>query len=99
MVAQVDEDQIAMIALAMDPAGKPDLGPNSGRSERAASVRAVGVHGKFLKDSKVSAREATERRVLSSLGGIEGLPALSTPRQTGYSIGQSWFVTPPKISI
>ncbi len=47
MVAQIDEDQIAMIALAMDPAGEPDLLADIGQSERAASVRAVGVHGEF----------------------------------------------------
>ena len=47
MVAQVDEDQVAMIALAMDPAGEPDLLADIGQSERAASVRAVGVHGEF----------------------------------------------------
>src|SRR5690348_3083140 len=40
----------------------------------------------FLKDSKVSARQATESRALSRLGRPGASPALSRPRQTRYSI-------------
>jgi superfamily I DNA/RNA helicase len=38
MVAQVDEDQPAMVALAMDPAGEADCGAGIGRAKRAAGV-------------------------------------------------------------
>jgi hypothetical protein len=47
MVPEIDEDQIAMIALAMDPAGEPGRMADIGQSERAAGVRAVGMHGEF----------------------------------------------------
>ncbi len=44
VVAQVDEDQPAMVPLAMDPAGKPDGLAGVGGAKRAAGVGAVGVH-------------------------------------------------------
>ena len=44
VVAQVDEDQPAVIALAVDPARQPDGLAGVGGAKRAAGVGAVGVH-------------------------------------------------------
>jgi hypothetical protein len=44
MVAQVDEEHAAMIALAVDPAGEPDLGADIAGAELAAIVGPVRVH-------------------------------------------------------
>jgi hypothetical protein len=44
MIAQVDEDEIAMIALAMDPSRDADGLSGMGGAQRAASVSAIGVH-------------------------------------------------------
>ena len=44
MVAQVDEQQSAVIADAMAPAGKPDVGAILGEGERAAGMGAVTMH-------------------------------------------------------
>ena len=45
MVAQVDEQQTAMVALAMHPAGQASRRPGVGGTQRAAGMGAVGVHG------------------------------------------------------
>ena len=44
MIAQIDEDEIAMIALAMDPARDPDSLAGVARSDLATFMGAVGVH-------------------------------------------------------
>ncbi len=44
MVAQIDEQQIAMVALAMHPARQANLGPDVLGPELAAIVGAIGVH-------------------------------------------------------
>src|SRR6185437_8860810 len=44
MVAQVDEEQLPMIALAMNPAGEPDGGAGIAEAELAASMGSVSVH-------------------------------------------------------
>ena len=47
VVAQVDEQQVAVVALAMDPAGQADASAAGvGEAQRAAGVRAIGVHGR-----------------------------------------------------
>ena len=45
MIAQVDEQHAAMVADAVAPAGKAHGLPDLGEAERAASVRAVSMHG------------------------------------------------------
>ena len=45
MIAQVDEDQVAMIALAVHPSGHAHLIADFGRGKSAASMSAIGVHG------------------------------------------------------
>ena len=44
VVAQVDEQQLAVIALAVDPPGQPDLLADVGRAQLAAVVGAIGMH-------------------------------------------------------
>ena len=45
MVAQIDEQHAAMIALAMHPAGQADLAAHVGGAQLGAGVRTIGVHG------------------------------------------------------
>ena len=52
MVAQIDEQHAAVVADAMAPAGKPDLGADVARAERAAGVGAVAVHVQFRQGVK-----------------------------------------------
>jgi len=48
MVAQVDEEHPAMIALAVDPARQPHRLADVGGAQLCASMGAVGVHGRGL---------------------------------------------------
>ena len=52
MVAQIDEQQIAVVALAMDPARELDPLADMGRAELSAIVGTIGVHdqGTFAVD-------------------------------------------------
>jgi len=45
MVAQIDEEQLPVVALAMDPAREPDGRAGIGEAELAARMGSVGVHG------------------------------------------------------
>src|SRR3546814_3705145 len=47
MIAQVDEDQVAMIPLAVHPTGHPHLIADLRRRKGAAGVGAIGMHGVF----------------------------------------------------
>ena len=62
-VAQVHEQQAAVVALAVDPAREADGAADIGAAERAAIVCAVGVHGIRARLAKV-AREWNERASL-----------------------------------
>ena len=44
VVAQVDEQQTAVVPLPVHPAGQADRGAGVGSAKRAAGVRAIGVH-------------------------------------------------------
>ena len=44
MIAQIDEQNAAMVALPVNPAGKPHCLANFGRRKLCASVGSVGVH-------------------------------------------------------
>ena len=44
MVAQVDEQQLAMIALLVDPSGQTDFGAHVGFAQGAAVMGTIGVH-------------------------------------------------------
>jgi hypothetical protein len=50
MVAQIDEQQTAMIAPPIDPAGQPDAAADVLLAQFAAGVGAIGVHGKSFKN-------------------------------------------------
>jgi hypothetical protein len=52
MVAQVDEDQPAMVAAPVDPARQADGLPDIGLAKLAAGVGAIGVHGGFSKETQ-----------------------------------------------
>ena len=45
MVAQVDEQEAAMVAHAMDPAGKADGGADVGLAQLATVMASIGMHG------------------------------------------------------
>mgnify|MGYP006150839021 CR=1 FL=1 len=55
MVAQVDEQHAAVIALAMDPARQADGLADIGGAKLGASVGAIGVHRTF-RGTRVSGR-------------------------------------------
>ena len=44
MIAQIDEHQIAMITLAVDPAGHPDCLPGVSKARLGAGMGAICVH-------------------------------------------------------
>ncbi len=44
MVAQIDEQQAAVVADAVAPAGKPNVGAILGEGQGAAGMSAVAVH-------------------------------------------------------
>ena len=44
MVAQVDEQHAAVVADAVAPAGKADVGADLGEPKGAAGVRAIAMH-------------------------------------------------------
>jgi hypothetical protein len=50
MVAQVQEDQPAMIAPAVDPARQAHMSADVGLAKLAASVGAIGVHDEILEN-------------------------------------------------
>ena len=53
MVAQVDEDQPAMVAAAIDPARQAHGLADIGFAELAAGMGAIGVHGQTLEERRV----------------------------------------------
>ena len=48
VVAQVDEQQAAVVALAVHPARQPDIGAGIRRPKGTAGVGAIGVHGEIF---------------------------------------------------
>ena len=48
VIAQVDEQQVAVVALAMHPAGQANLRAGVGETQGAAGVRAIRMHGSHL---------------------------------------------------
>ena len=52
MVAQIDEDQPAMVAAAIDPARQPHGLADIGFAQLAAGMGAIGVHGKPLRKAR-----------------------------------------------
>jgi hypothetical protein len=56
MVAQIDEQQPAVVAFGMYPAGQAGSLTCVGRSKCAAGVRAVGVHGNHVLTNMAAGR-------------------------------------------
>jgi hypothetical protein len=57
MIAQIDEQQIAMVALAMDPTGKPRRRSGVLAAQLTAGMRSIGMHDVVLK-SRFAVRPA-----------------------------------------
>ena len=74
IVAQVDEEHAAQIALAMDPAGEAHVLACVRRPKGAARMAAIGVHEELqggLVVLKICAGQAHVRPVQSSAGGAK----------------------------
>jgi hypothetical protein len=69
MIAQIDEQQIAMIAPAMNPAGEPNRLADMARPQRAAVMRPIAMHAI---PRKKPARKGTETGPLSRQGTLPG---------------------------
>ena len=67
MVAQIDEQQPAMVALAVDPARQPHRVPDVGGAQLGAAMSAVGVHGLLVIPAKAGISGQLSR---SSLAGV-----------------------------
>jgi len=81
MVAKIDEQQAAMIANAMDPAGNADGLPDIGFAKSGTSVAAVTMHDIILEPR---GRAATPKRAAAaskSGGKAHGEADLSRPEQ------------------
>src|SRR5882672_11285972 len=70
MVAQVDEQQAAMVADAVAPAGKPHIVADVARAKRAAGVGAITMHGRTFRGRQI-------RPLPLACGKVHGPPALS----------------------
>src|SRR3546814_17245392 len=81
MIAQVDEDQVAMIPLAVHPTGHLHLIADLRRRKGAAGVGAIGLHGVFgLSASFYANDKFLQRRYGHSC------PAFTSPCATGQPI-------------
>jgi hypothetical protein len=76
MVAQVDEEQLPVVALAMNPAGEPDGGAGIAEAELAAGMGSVSVHrhafGKSRFPPPGEGRNTTRETELVKAGGHAG---------------------------
>ena len=61
VVAQVDEQQIAVVALAVDPAGEPHRAAGIGKAELAAVMGSIGVHGTIRMGSRATGKPGGKR--------------------------------------
>ena len=78
MVAQIDEQQLAVIALAVYPAGQPRGLPRIGEAQRAAGMAAIGVH---VETGPVQRQKARRR--------THGSAALVKKRPPGAQVTES----------
>ena len=84
MVAQVDEQQAAMVADAMAPARQPRLAADIGRAQRAAGMGAIAVHG-------IGARQCRAERLMQGAacqGGAGTRLRAAKPAGKGVSTGR-----------
>ena len=81
MVAQVDEQQMAVIALAVDPARQADGLADIARAQLGAAVGAIGVHAECrarLREAEMRARKADAPRFTARRSSFVN------PRGRGY---------------
>jgi hypothetical protein len=70
MIPQIDEQQIAMIALAMHPPRKPDRFADMRRARRAAGMGAIGMHDRLASGKRMEARKiGSGGKVKRGVGG------------------------------
>ena len=75
MVAQVDEQQAAVVAFAVNPAGEPHIRPLVREPQGAAGVGAIGVHNQVSRGLLPERRgRAHEPRPMSRRGGPPARP-------------------------
>ena len=65
MVAQIDEQQLAVITLAVHPAGKREVAPGIVEAKGAAGMGAIGVHRQGPTRSREGAEHGTDHPLLS----------------------------------
>jgi hypothetical protein len=66
MVAQVDKQELAVVALAMHPARQPRALPGIAKAQRAASMGAIGVHRRQIPLAVKERGRRTDRPQMSS---------------------------------
>ena len=96
MVAQVHEDEMAVVAHPVDPAGEAHVPADIGRPERAAAVRSVSMHGGSPVERGVErgARTGPEQRMeAADLSSAAALPA-APPALNAGSRGPRRFPRP-----
>ena len=85
MVAQIDEEQLAVVALAMHPAGEPHPAPGIGEPKRAAGMGPINMHLQTIRcgaaretehgmEPRRLSRRAPRRRGNADAGRADGLP-------------------------
>jgi hypothetical protein len=65
MVAQINEQQLAVIALSVHPARQPGGNAGLAKAERATVMGAIGVHQKHPGQGKARGEHGTDRSRLS----------------------------------
>ena len=84
MIAQINEQDAAMIAHPVHPAGKPDRLAHVGFVQIGASVAAIGVHGIILQAHE--GNRLGSRRYTLKGGQSQGLPTGENPPKGGKSV-------------
>ena len=89
MVTQVDEQEAAVVADAMTPAGKPDVGAVLGEGQGAAGVGAVAMH-----DCLSFSLRAALRRCLAEIGRAGKREVGGASGVQGLRVDGSRWLTP-----
>ena len=90
MIAKVDKQQVAVIALAVDPTRQPGRPPRIGEAQRSAGMSSIGVHWRMgpARHCRASRVHGTEPGCLSSerQTARRHRPAVrfASPRASGY---------------
>src|SRR5438270_3981563 len=94
MIAQIDEQQLTVVALAMHPARKPDGFADIVEAQRSAAVGTIGVHqenrsvrAKIVE--KTARRASMGQRFLSTREGAAKAPKTHAYSPPDYKVGRS----------